>query len=282
MDKEEVKRKNTNNGKKIKMTILYILLVVCIIAIVISLYKIINWFIENNKNKKIKDELSNAVVIYEENVENDEENTENQTTKDKSQIYSIDFEKLKSQNPDTVAWLKVNGTDIEFPVVKANDNYYYLTHSFDRSYNSAGWIFADYSNNFDSYDRNIVIYGHNRMDGSMFSTLKNVLTDEWLNNPENMNIILITENEKAVYEVFSVYQVVVEDYYINTSLFNDNYYQSFLNNIQSRSIRDFGNEVSISDTILTLSTCADNMSYRIVVHAKKVNGREADVIEDNI
>ena len=183
--------------------------------------------------------------------------------------YNVNFAKLKEKNPDTIAWIKVNGTDIEYPVVKTNNNDYYLTHSFDKSYNSAGWVFMDYTNSFDGSDNNIVIYAHNRRNGSLFGTLKNILTEEWQNNNNNYIIPLISEDEKAEYKVFSVYQIENEDYYITTR-FNDLEYKSFLKTIKSRSKKDFGVNVTAKDKILTLSSCADNNKYRVVLHAKKI------------
>ena len=109
--------------------------------------------------------------------------------------YSVDFRNLKDKNQDIVGWIKVKGTAIEYPVVKGADNSFYLTHSLDKSYNSAGWIFADYKNKLDGNDKNIVIYGHNRRDGTMFGSLQNVLKEEWYNNKENQYITFEKENE---------------------------------------------------------------------------------------
>ena len=80
-----------------------------------------------------------------------------------------------------------------------------------------GWVFADYRLNVDGTDRNYIIYGHNRRDGSMFGTLKNILTADWYNNEENLKIVYVAKDEYAEYQVFSVYQVENEDYYITTS-----------------------------------------------------------------
>ena len=136
-------------------------------------------------------------------------------------------------------------------------------------YNIAGWIFADFNNKVDGTDKNLVIYGHDTKDGSMFGTLKNILTDEWLNNEENRDIIFITENEEIHYEVFSVYKIEAEDYYIQTS-FKTGEFQKFVDTLKQRSIKDFEIDVSEDDQILTLSTCANNNQYRVVLHAKQV------------
>ena len=116
----------------------------------------------------------------------------------------------------------------------------------------------------------MVIYGHNRRDGSMFGTLKNILTEEWQNNTDNFSILLITENEKSEYKVFSVYRIEKEDYCITTNFGTDNKFKEFIDVIKSRSVKDFNVNVSIEDHILTLSTCADNNKYRVVLHAKKI------------
>lgn len=114
------------------------------------------------------------------------------------------------------------------------------------------------------------MYGHNRKDGSMFATLKNVLSSEWYNNEENRKIIFNTESENNIYEVFSVYKIENEDYYIKTEFKNEDEFEKFLEVVKKRSVKDFGVEVSSKDSILTLSTCDNNNKYRVVLHAKKV------------
>jgi len=205
-------------------------------------------------------EISNSINI-------DTDNDNNEVTEDR---YEINFSGLKEVNSDIVGFLKVKGTDIEYPVVKGLNNDFYLNHSFDKTSNSAGWIFADYRNKFDGTDKNTVIYGHNRRDGSMFFTLKNILNEEWYNNQENLKVKFITENEETTYEVFSVYQTEAEDYYIKTSFKDNTEYAKFIETITKRSKNDFNIDVTIEDTVLTLSTCANNNKYRVVLHAKKI------------
>lgn len=181
----------------------------------------------------------------------------------------MNFEKLKQENSDTVAWLKVENTNIEIPVVQAKDNSYYLTHNFNKKYNVAGWVFADYKNKFDETDKNIVVYGHNMRDDSMFGSLKNVIKEEWYDNKDNQYITFITENEYQTYQIFSIYQAEKEDYYIQTE-FSDDEFSKFINTIKQRSKKDFNVNVSNEDTLLTLSTCANNNKYRVVLHSVRV------------
>lgn len=247
--------KNNHKNKKIIATGLFIIFF-CLMCF--SGYKIVRWLIENNQSKQITQEIANTVTVV----------VEGKTNKQK---YNVDFKSLKEKNADVVAWTKVNGTNIEFPIVQGTNNDYYLTHSLDESYNSAGWPFMDYKNKLDDTDKNIVIYGHNRRDDSMFGTLKNILKEEWYNNKDNYTIPFITENKSAEYQVFSVYKIEVEDYYTTTEFSSDSEYEEFLRDIMGRSVKDFGIKVTSKDSILTLSTCADNNNYRVVLHAKEIN-----------
>lgn len=248
-------RKEKRKNKK-KLFFIRIMQIIFLTLIIYSSFFIIRWFKNNNENKQVVDEISKSVEI-------------NQNVDDESAKYKIDFEELKQKNSDTKAWLKVENTNIEFPIVQATNNSYYLTHNFNRKYNTAGWIFADYKNKFDGTDKNIVIYGHNMRDNSMFGSLKDVIKEKWYNNEENKYITLITENEYQTYQVFSVYQIEAEDYYIRTE-FKKNEFSKFIETLVKRSKKDFDVEVSDEDTILTLSTCANNNKYRVVLHAKKI------------
>ena len=239
-----------------KIDILSFLILIFIIGILISVIYISKWLIDNKKNKELEKKISTAITI-----------TNNENSGDIS--YNIDFEKLKNINNDVVGWLKVKGTNIEYAVVRSNNNSYYLNHNIDKEDNSAGWIFADYKNKLDGTDKNIIIYGHNRKDNYMFGSLKNILTDEWYSNKDNLTIDFITENEHQKYQVFSVYKIENEDYYIDTE-FMYNEFENFIKTLKNRSIKDFEVEISSEDSILTLSTCANNNKYRVVLHAKKI------------
>ena len=246
--------KHTDKKLNKKQIILNILIVIFIIAFVVSVVYIAKWLLDNRANQKIADKVSETII---------------DTSNNEEKEYKVDFEKLKEINEQIVAYLKVNGTKIEYAVVQAKDNNYYLRRNLDKKYNVGGSIFMDYKNKLDGTDKNIVIYGHNIKDGSMFGTLKNILDEEWYNNNENYIIDFITEKEQAKYQVFSVYKIKNEDYYINTE-FKKNEFSTFIKTLKNRSIKDFEIEITENDSILTLSTCADNNKYRVVLHAKKI------------
>ena len=236
-----------------------LLMLILIVVFIFSGVKIIKWIFGNKQNEEVQNNLSQYVDIKE-----DENNKEDNT-------YKIDFKALKEKNSDTIGWLKVNGTNIEYVVVKGTDNDYYLSHNFEKQNNSAGWIFADYRNKFDYTDYNTVIYGHNMKNDSMFGTLKNVLNEEWYETEENRHIVLVTEKGTFTYEVFSVYEEKASDYPIQTGFSNDNEYLNFLNTIKDKSIKDFNVELSAEKGILTLSTCGNDNKNRVILHAIKEN-----------
>lgn len=256
--KNDSKSKTTNkkmiNKKNIKR---YTIELVFIILILISVFKILMWFNDNSKSKK--------------NIKKIKEHVEVVKDEDGVDEYTIDFNSLKEQNSDVVAYLVVDGTNIEYPLVKTYDNTYYLSRSFDKTFNEAGWPFINFENKLDGTDKNISIFGHARLDGSMFGTLKDTLTSPWQDNEENFIIKFITGTEELKYQVFSTYKIKVEDYYIKANFSTNQEFETFINIIKSRSNKDYGVEVNINDQIITLSTCDINNDYRIVLHAKKIN-----------
>ena len=195
------------------------------------------------------------------------DNAKQVTYSSAAQIKYADIESNKRINPDTVGWIWVNGTNVNYPVVQTNDNSYYLSHDFYKHSYYSGWIFADYRNNFDTFGRNTIIYGHNSLNGKMFSSLTWVLNDGWFNDESHHYIELSTENSNSVWQIFSVYTFEPEVYYLTTG-FTDETYDTFLKTISSRTIYNFNNDVDITDKILTLQTCTNSGNRRIVIHAK--------------
>ncbi len=244
----------------LKKCVMLIITFTFVSIFIFSAIQIITYINDSNENAQIADEIS-------ENIQEDiNEESENNIKYDDK--VSVDFASLKAMNSDTVGYLKVNGINIASAVVQAQDNDYYLFHNFNKKYNKAGWIFADFRNRLDGTDNNIIIYGHNMKNGHMFSNLKNILTKEWQEVEENMYVTFVTEREHSIYKVFSVYQIEVENYYITTN-FSDGSFRHFVNKMKSRSIKDFNVNVENKNQILTLSTCADDNNYRVVLHAVK-------------
>ena len=244
--------------RRIKNWVIVTIFSLCMILFIFSSYKTIMWKLNVDKNNNI----NKKIIKNNTKIDNNEKN--------KKYKYNVNFDSLKKQNSDTVAYLKVDGTKIDYIVVKGKDNNYYLNHNFNKEYNVAGWIFADYRNKFDGTDKNIVIYGHNTKNGSMFGTLNKVLTEEWQVKKDNLKIVLVTERKEYLYQVFSTYSIRPEDYYINTQFKNNESYYDFLKKIKSIKNKDYKVDVNPTDKILTLSSCLGNGGERVVLHAKKI------------
>ena len=276
-----MKKKKRN---KLNLIILIIISSLLLSTLTISLFNIFLWNKDNKANEK------NLKVI--------KENTKIKTIKDSDNtelinkpldenddywyystfdLIDVDLKKLKEKNSDTIGWINVNNTNINYPFVRANDNDYYLHHSFDKSYNNAGWVFLDYRNNKNLTDKNNIIYGHHRVNNTMLTSLLNTLNESWYTNKDNHIIRVSLENENSLWQIISVYKIPVESYYITTKFNNDNEFITFLDTISKRSIYNFNYNVNKEDIILTLSTCYDD-NTRVVVHAKliKIEKKNSD------
>ena len=174
---------------------------------------------------------------------------------------------LKEINDDTVGWLTVPGTNIDYPVVKTTDNDYYLTHNFKKQKDYNGWVFMHYLNNDTTLDKNTILFAHNRYySGLMFGTLNNVNNEDWYSNTEENLITFNTIYNNYQWEVFSIYSIKVTADYLKTIFDSDEEWLEFIDLLKSRSVFTSDIEIGPDDKILTLSTCLEN-NKRLVVHA---------------
>lgn len=182
-------------------------------------------------------------------------------------LNQIDFNSLKNTNSEVVGWIIVDGTNINYPVVKTNDNDHYLNYNFNNIKDSTGWPFMDYRNNISMSDDNTIFYGHNLLNNTSFGSISKIFTNNWLRNSSG-KVIYLTDNVLYTYQIFSAYYINPENYYLQTNLDNK---VEFLNKLKSRSIVSFNVDVSVNDKIITLSTCTNDNTGRKVIHAKLVS-----------
>ena len=258
--------------------ILFFIILVCFILFVISIINIINWKLDSNKIKKQVMDIQEIVKIEDvedsENIEIIEQAEEIPQTNPywdyiKMNLINVDFNELKTINSSTKGWIQVNGTNINYPFVQAKDNKYYLTHSFDKTYNGAGWVFLDYRNNVKELSKNTIIYAHGRDDKTMFGSLKNILKNGWLNDYNNYVVKISTETENTLWQVFSVYRIPTTNDYIKVNFNSNEDFIVWTSMLLNRSSYNFNTTVSEYDNILTLSTCY-NDDEKVVLHAKLI------------
>lgn len=192
----------------------------------------------------------------------------NNTSKPASTKYQFEkvFSKLKKINNETIGFLTVKGTNINYPIVQHNDNSYYLKRDIYKKKSSMGWVYLDYRNSKNEFDSNNIIYGHSMLNGTMFGTLKNVLTSNFRKNSENMIISYDTPNGQYKFKIFAGYRVEYTTDYLKTDFENKKEFDAFVKLIRGRSTFKTKDKVEYGDKILTLSTCASGKK-RLVVHA---------------
>ena len=279
---ETEKRRNIErNSKPKKKLITFIILIISIAALCTSAFIILNWFKDNKRTNEIVNEVSEIADVYE---VKDNENTEIINPPDKSTketvpndywdfiklpLISVNFDELIAKNKDTVGWINVNNTNINYPVVQTSNNDDYISTAFDGTKNQAGWIFADYRNNMKDFDRNTIIYGHSRLNKTMFGSLKNILDSGWLSNQDNYVIKLSTQYENTLWQIFSVYHIPTTNDYIQTEFVDNNEFYTFATMLLNRSQHNFNTSINENDRLLTLSTCYRN-DEKLANHAKLI------------
>jgi len=188
-----------------------------------------------------------------------------------AQIYSadrfpeVDFAALRAINSDIAAWLILEGTLINYPIVQGADNVFYLSHMFDGAQNSVGTLFIDRFNTPGFADQNTIIYGHNMRDGSMFATLLSYQSQTFFE--EHPQMLLLTPDGNYLIELFAGYTVDVAADSWRFSFVDDADFERWISWTKHRS--DFTSDVEIqpSDRLVTLSTCSyafNNARYVVV------------------
>ena len=270
--------KEKNKVKEFNIILFKYIILTCIV--VFTLLIICYGLLAQKSNKKINDNLNQINKVIEKVQKEDEieqsieEDNSHEQEQEETYIssyyqnYSKVYNELLSINSDTVGWLTVNGTKINYPVVQTIDNDYYLNHAYDKTKNLAGWIFVDYRNNMDKLSKNTIIYGHSMVNGGlMFSTLKNSLNSEWYNNENNLNINFSVKGQDITWRIFSIYAIEETTDYLYSDFKSEDSFIEFIIKLKARSIKNFNVDVNSDSKILTLSTCYNDDNHRVVVHA---------------
>lgn len=229
-----------------KKHIYTLLIALFIIVIAISSFNILKISNEYEKGEKLYSEIIHLSKSQESKSE------DNKTT-------IIDFTSLEKINPDIVAWLKIDDTNINYPVVQTTDNEYYLNHLFDKQINSSGCVFMDYRNN-DFSDLNTIIYGHNMKNDSMFGQLKDFKNQEFFD--KHKTGILITKNKQYKIKFISGFIAKPSD-----SIWQTTFDMQYINEVVSKSYFKSDTVPTSSDKFITLATCSyefDNARFILV------------------
>ncbi len=251
-------------------------LIISSLVILIVTYIGVSNFISLKQVEAIKNDLAQVVEITnpediikkknEENINNAKE--EEIPEEEVKMVTNSNLASLLTVNEDVVGELIINNTNINYPVVQAKDNDYYLDYDINHQKSINGWLFMDYRNDTMNLDKNNIIYGHNSYySGVMFGTLYKTANKNWYTKEENQIITYNSLYDNMKFKIFSIYRVPKTSDYLKVYFANDQEFLDFVNMITKRSIYNFNVPINASDKILTLSTCSDNGSKRLVIHA---------------
>ena len=189
----------------------------------------------------------------------------------------IDFSTLKAVNDDVIGWLYVEalGDIINYPMVKGDDNEYYLHNTYWHTYNFSGTIFIDYQNSRDFSDPNTLIYGHNMKNGSMFGSLSSFITNA-STFARSRYFWIFTPEAAYRYEIISAFTSPVAGEVYNLFDGPSNLFKDWMERMISYSgipgqPQINTKKLSVNDKIVTLSTCTGDYSTRFVVLGRRVN-----------
>ena len=196
----------------------------------------------------------------------------------------LDFSKLIETNPDTVGWIKVPNSVIDYVVVKPpeDDPEYYVKRDFYGDQSNYGTIFLDSRSQLDS--KNIILHGHNMQDGRMFSSLKNYLDLGFYKTTPTFTFNTIYEkNDWKVISVFKTNTMEAQGEvfnYLRGSFESDYDFLDFVYNLRVRSVIDCPVSVNENDILVTLSTpCYDMEDFRLVIVARRVRDGEKTSVD---
>ena len=243
-------------------------------VLIILIAVLINWLLENKKTDDVLETIYMVSDVKE--IKTTTKSSDNVITTtsiydeyENMNMLEVNFDNLKKINSDTVGWIKVNGTKINYPFVHTSDNEYYLKHTFDKTSNKKGWVFLDFRNDIENLSSNNILYAHGLVNNQMFGSLRKTIKPSWYNNKSNHIITIATPSGTKHFEIFSSYTILPESYYITTNFESNDEFKAFISTIKERSVYDYNVDVNTSDKILTLSSCYDN-EKRMVLHAKLI------------
>lgn len=274
-DATNIAKKKIKREKMIWSSIIFISL----LALLILLMILLNWFLENKKTDDVLKKIYEVSDLKEikTTTQTAEDSKENITTTsslydkyENMDILEINFDNLKKINADTKGWIKVNGTKINYPFVHTNDNEYYLKHTFDKTSSKKGWVFLDFRNDIENLSANNILYAHGLVNNQMFGSMRKVIKSSWYNNENNHIITVATPSGTKHFKVFSSYTIEPEVYYLTTYFNSDEEFSTFIDTIKQRSVYNYNVYVNTNDKILTLSSCYDDKK-RMVLHAKLID-----------
>lgn len=243
-----------------------IILAISVAVFIFAAYNLINIFLEYHKADVIYDNISQDVL--------DEDSHTKVVIGDDEQEVEVPFkynhEALLSINPQGIGYMYIPSINCRLPMVRGEDNDYYLTHTFNKEYSANGCLFEDYRINGGLTSSHVIIYGHNMRNGAMFGKLKSYEDYSFWNSASNSVFYIYTGNVIKEYKIFSCYisEAVSDTYTFNFPTLSS--MREYAANMKAKSMYEAGVDVSDATQVVTLSTCTNDGSQRFIVHGMYV------------
>lgn len=247
-----------------------VVFVIALAVFLISAWQLLSIFLEYKRGSDEYDSLASQAEQLLETAQAEEENPgenqaeENPSTGPWTQFHST----MLAQNEDYVGWIIIEDTKINYPIVQFSDNSWYLNHTFEGQENSSGALFEDCGIPEKMEGKNVIVYGHNMKNGSMFANLKKFREDDFYESHKTFQVY--TETGFYTYEIFAVCVVSPDSDAYTLSFADDAAFLSYVEQMQAQSIMDTGVQVQAEDRIITLSTCVNNNRDRLIVQARRL------------
>lgn len=256
------KEKSSNKNKKIKIILVVFLSIFLISAISYLVYN----FINSNKNKGLYNDLQQDIIP-------------DPTTDELAQVNNEFIEKVKElqqENADVKGWVRIDDTNINYPLLQTDNNDYYLTHNYKKEKSSYGSIFINSNCDIKNNNANVIIYGHDMKDNQMFKDLLKYQDKEFYE--QHPIIKIATEESENDYEIIFAFKsrVFYQDeknvfrFYRYYDFENESQYNEYINNCKKIQLYDTEKTATYGEQLITLITCEySQQNGRMVVVAKK-------------
>lgn len=242
-----------------KSLINIIILLVLITIIILSSIYIVKYLVMQ-KEAKEESKLLNDIDIMENNIESNK--NENAIAINEETERMTKIKKLQEENSDIVGWIEIEGTNINYPVLQGKNDEYYLTHNYKKEKSQKGSIFLSKDYDLKLPSDNLLIYGHNLVNGQMFNNLLKYKDKEFYG--KHPDIRFTTEKEDLKFEIFSAFyskvflksEENVFRYYNFVTAKSEKDYNNFVENAKRASLYDTDKEAKYGDRLITLVTCS--------------------------
>lgn len=268
---------------KIIVKFIFIIIIAMSVAYIIRLFLLRREAVEESmllNQISLTDSEINEIAVQEEEQAKDntirqEEEVKQAKEKEKKERM-LKVKKLQEINTDIVGWIQIEGTNINYPVLQGEDNEYYLNHNYKKQKTEKGSIFLDKSYNWDIESNNLIIYGHNLVNGQMFKDLLKYSKEEFFE--QHKTIRFTTAEADKEYEIISVFKSKVYNktekkvfrYYDFINSKSEKEYNNFVKQAKEASLYDTKNTAEYGDNLITLITCAYHIDDgRFVVIARE-------------